>query len=91
MTKADIVEKVQTQAGLSRREAIDMVESVLSLMKDTLESGKDITISGFGKFVVKHKRDRNGRNPQTGEAIVIDARRVITFKLSPRLREAINA
>ena len=91
MTKADIIEKVQTQAGLPRREAIDIVESVLSLIKDTLESGDDLTISGFGKFVVKQKRDRNGRNPQTGEAIVIDARRVITFKLSPRLREAINA
>ena len=90
MTKADIVERVQERMGGTRSECAVLVESVLGIMKDTLEAGEDVKISGFGKFVVREKRDRRGRNPQTGEGMTITARRVLTFKPSPRLRSAAN-
>jgi len=82
MTKADIVEKIAEKCGVTKRESIDMVESVFSILKSTLEDGEDIKISGFGKFEIKKKHARKGRNPQTGEAITIDARSVLTFKPS---------
>ena len=82
MTKADIAERIHANTDLSKRDAADMLEAVLSIMKNTLEAGEKIKISGFGSFVVKQKRDRNGRNPQTGETITIDARRILTFKPS---------
>ena len=91
MTKADIVEKIQTGTGLSKKEAIEAMEAVFSIMKTTLESGENLKISGFGSFVVKQKNDRRGRNPQTGEAITITARRILTFKPSTVLRDAINS
>jgi integration host factor subunit alpha len=91
MTKADLVEKIHSQLGFSKKESAEMAEAVLSLIKSTLESGEELKISGFGKFVVKQKNGRKGRNPYTGETITIDARRVITFKPSTVLREAINA
>lgn len=90
MTKADIVEKVHLQLGFQKKESADLVESVLVLVKTTLESGEDIKISGFGKFEVKQKKDRKGRNPQTGEAITIMARRIIGFRPSKVLRDNIN-
>jgi len=90
MTKADIVERVQKEMGGTRSECAVLVESVLNIMKDTLEAGEDVKISGFGKFTVRKKRDRKGRNPQTGEGMTITARRVLTFKPSPRLRSAAN-
>jgi integration host factor subunit alpha len=64
--------------------------AVFSIMKSTLESGETLKISGFGSFIVKHKKDRRGRNPQTGETITIEARRILTFKPSTLLRQAIN-
>jgi integration host factor subunit alpha len=67
-----------------------MLESVLSIMKETLESGEKLKIAGFGSFEVKQKKDRRGRNPQTGESITIEARRILTFKPSDVLRNAIN-
>jgi integration host factor subunit alpha len=67
-----------------------MVESVFSALKTTLENGEDIKISGFGKFEVKNKHERKGRNPQTGEFIIIDARRILSFKPSTILKESIN-
>ena len=67
-----------------------MMEAVFSIMKNTLESGETLKISGFGSFLVKEKADRRGRNPQTGEAITITARRILTFKPSNLLRDAIN-
>lgn len=91
MTKADIAEKIRITTGLSKKEASDMMEAVFSLMKTTLESGDNLKISGFGNFVVKQKNNRRGRNPQTGESIIIDARRVLTFKPSNLLRDAVNA
>ncbi len=90
MTKADIVQRVAEAVDCTRNEAYDLVESVFALMKDTLESGENLKVSGFGNFEVKQKADRRGRNPQTGEAITITARRVLTFKPSGILKQAVN-
>lgn len=90
MTKADIVERIHTSTGMTRKESAEMVETVFSIMKSTLETGETLKISGFGSFVVKQKNDRRGRNPQTGETITIEARRVLSFKPSTVLRDAIN-
>jgi integration host factor subunit alpha len=90
VTKADIVERINSELGFSKKESLDLLESVISIMKTTLESGENLKISGFGNFIVKQKADRRGRNPQTGEALTIEARRVLTFKPSPLLRDAIN-
>lgn len=90
MTKADIVEKVADDFKVTKRDAQAMVESVFSILKETLESGEDVKISGFGKFEVKQKNDRRGRNPQTGAAITITARKVLTFKPSAVLRDGVN-
>lgn len=90
MTKADIVENVQEKIGGTRLECAALVESVLSIIKDTLETGEDVKITGFGKFSVRKKNDRKGRNPQTGEDMTITARRVLSFKPSPGLKTAIN-
>lgn len=90
MTKADIFEKVQIGIGLSKKESAEMVETVFSIMKTTLKSGENLKISGFGNFIVKQKADRRGRNPQTGETITIEARRILTFKTSGVLKDQIN-
>jgi len=90
MTKAEIAEKIQEKTGMSKKTSVDMLESVLSLIKSTLETGEKIKIAGFGNFEVKQKRDRRGRNPQTGETITIEARRILSFKPSAVLKEAIN-
>ncbi|MBT0663032.1 integration host factor subunit alpha [Geobacter pelophilus] len=90
MTKADIVERVAEQCGLTKKDSIDMVESVFSIIKSTLESGEDIKVSGFGKFEVREKHERRGRNPQTGETIIIAARRILSFKPSTILKDAVQ-
>lgn len=90
MTKADIFEKVQAATDFNKKESAEMVEAVFAIMKTTLESGENLKISGFGNFIVKQKKDRRGRNPQTGEAITIEARRILTFKPSSLLKAAIN-
>lgn len=91
MTKADIVDKVCDKVGgFSKKEAADLVDLVFDTMKAVLESGEKIKISGFGNFVVREKQPRPGRNPQTGEEITIDARRVLTFKPSNVLKVALN-
>ena len=91
MTKADIAEIVYEKVGgLSKKEAADIVERLFSTMKETLESGDKIKISGFGNFLLRDKRDRVGRNPQTGEKIPILARRVVTFKPSQVVRQLLN-
>ncbi len=90
LTKADIVETIHTKVGYSKKEAADLVELIFETMKDTLTKGEKIKISGFGNFVIRDKRARTGRNPQTGEAITITARRVLTFKPSQVLREEVN-
>jgi integration host factor subunit alpha len=90
MTKADIAEKIHTTTGLSKKDSAAMMESVFAIMKESLEAGETIKISGFGVFEAKQKNARRGRNPQTGEAITIEARKVLTFKPSSVLRDAIN-
>jgi len=91
MTKADIIERVcEEVGGFSKKEAADVVEAVFELMKNTLAEGEKIKISGFGNFVVRTKQPRPGRNPQTGQEIVIEARRVLTFKPSNVLKTALN-
>lgn len=90
MTKAELVEAVYSEIGFSKKEAADVVEAVFDAMKETLEAGDKLKISGFGNFVVRQKRARVGRNPQTGKAITITQRRVLTFKPSQVLKDAIN-
>ncbi len=90
MVKADIVAKVQDRARMLNREATAVVESIFKIMKDTLEAGEDVKISGFATFKLKKKVDRMGRNPVTGEPMTIVARRVLSFKPSILLRKAVN-
>lgn len=91
MTKSDIIESFSSKTGISKKESSEMVDLVLELMKNTLASGETLKIAGFGSFVVKLKADRKGRNPQTGETITISSRRILSFKSSPVLKNAINA
>ncbi|MGK0358338.1 MAG: integration host factor subunit alpha [Bradymonadia bacterium] len=92
MTKADIIERVyENLGGLSKKESAEIVEMVFETIKSTLERGEKIKISGFGNFVVRQKKERTGRNPQTGEEIKIAPRKVLTFKPSQVLKNAINA
>ncbi len=90
MTKADIVEAIYEKIGFSKKESAEIVELVFDTMKGTLETGETIKISGFGNFVVRSKRPRMGRNPQTGEEIEISARKVLTFRPSQVLKAALN-
>jgi len=90
MTKADLVERVCERTGYSRKESAQLVDSVFELIKATLESGEIIKISGFGNFTVKEKSVRRGRNPQTGDAMQISARRVLSFKPSQLLKTSLN-
>ena len=91
MVKADIVECVSERIGIPRRESIEIVEMVLEIIKENLEKGEQVKISGFGNFSVREKRPRRGRNPQTGEEIEITARRVLTFKPSQVLKKTLNS
>ncbi|MBC8419022.1 MAG: integration host factor subunit alpha [Desulfobacterales bacterium] len=90
ITKADIIDSIYRNSDLKKEESIFAVESLLEIIKQTLESGEDLLISGFGKFSVKGKKKRRGRNPQTGNGLILDARRVVTFKCSGVLREKMN-
>jgi integration host factor subunit alpha len=90
MTKAEIVEQIYEKIGFSKKESADIVELVFDTIKDTLSKGEKIKISGFGNFVVRQKRSRVGRNPQTGETIEITARKVLTFRPSQVLKSALN-
>ena len=90
MTKADIVERIYEKVGFSKKESAELVELVFDIIKTTLEDGDKIKIAGFGNFVVKEKADRRGRNPQTGDEIVISARKILTFKPSQVLKASIN-
>ncbi|VAW40066.1 Integration host factor alpha subunit [hydrothermal vent metagenome] len=92
LTKADLVQQVyKTHPSLTKAQATDSVEAFLSLAKTALISGNDLLLSGFGKFNVKDKKSRRGRNPQTGDELTLNARRVVTFKPSGILRSRINA
>jgi integration host factor subunit alpha len=90
MTKAEIVEQIYERVGFSKKEAAELVEKVFEIMKETLAEGEKVKISGFGNFVVREKNARKGRNPQTGQEILLDARRVLTFKPSLVLKNVLN-
>src|SRR5215468_968446 len=91
MTKAEIVQALYTRVGgFSKKESADIVDLVFEMMKETLGRGEKIKISGFGNFVLRDKRQRPGRNPQTGDPIKISERRVLTFKASQILKQALN-
>lgn len=89
VTKDDIVARIH-EVGFTKKQAVDLVESLIEIIKDTLEKGEDVLISGFGKFCIKNKNPRRGRNPATGEDLMLRERRVITFKCSGKLRNKIN-
>jgi len=90
LTKADIIETTQSEIGIPRHQSSDLVESLLELIKSTLASGEGVLVSGFGKFCIIEKRERKGRNPATGEDLMLAPRKVVTFKCSGLLREKIN-
>ncbi len=90
LTKADLIQKVYQSHGLTKAQAADAVEAFLRITKNCLQSGEDLLISGFGKFNVKQKSARRGRNPQTGSELILSARKVVTFKPSGILRNRIN-
>jgi integration host factor subunit alpha len=90
MTKADIIENIYKEVGFSKKESAEIVEMVFDTIKETLERGEKIKISGFGNFVVREKKSRVGRNPQTGMEIEISARRVLTFRPSQVLKNVLN-
>ena len=90
LTKIQIIESIQNQTGFHEDKSSDIVESILEIIKNTLASGEDVLVSGFGKFCVKNKNERKGRNPATGEKMMLAPRRVVTFKCSGELRDRIN-
>jgi integration host factor subunit alpha len=90
LTKKDIVDQIQEQLGFPKNQSVDITESLLELIKGSLEAGEDVLVSGFGKFCVKEKAKRKGRNPATGEDAILPARRVVTFKCSGQLRAKVN-
>ncbi|MGE4519005.1 MAG: integration host factor subunit alpha [Desulfobacteraceae bacterium] len=89
LTKNDIIEQVY-ELGFSKKDASELVETLLEIMKRSLESGEDILISGFGKFCLKDKDARRGRNPATGKDLMLRPRKIVTFKCSGKLRDKIN-
>ena len=91
MTKIEIIESVYENFDIPKKDCIRIVDSLFEIIKDDLGKGHDVMISGFGKWAVKAKKKRRGRNPQTGEDLTIDARRVVTFKSSTVLRDAVNS
>ena len=90
LTKASIIETVSTENGWAAKQSSEYVDLLLEIMKKTLASGEDVLISGFGKFHVKSKKERRGRNPATDEDLILPPRKVVTFKCSGRLRDHIN-
>lgn len=90
ITKNKLVESICRKSELPKQESISAVESLLEIIKRTLESGEDVKISGFGKFCVKDKKERKGRNPETGDDMKLRARRIVTFKCSNLMRDKLN-
>ena len=90
LTKVQIAQKVADDCGFMKGEASEIIEKLLEIMKNHLASGDDVMISGFGKWHVRSKRPRRGRNPQSGQEMVLDARRVVTWKYSPVLKKVVN-
>ena len=90
LTKANIVEAIAEQTGYTKHQSSEVIETLLEIIKRTLESGEDVLVSRFGKFCVKEKRERKGRNPATGEDMMMEPRRVVTFRCSRQLRDKVN-
>lgn len=90
MTKADLVDLIYERVGSSKKEACEVVDAVFAIIRDSLRHGHKVKVTGFGTFVVNKKHARKGRNPQTGEPITIDSRRVLSFKPSQVLKERVN-
>ena len=90
LTKAHVIETVQNKLKLPKDRSTELVEALLETMKRTLERGEDVLVSGFGRFCVKDKKQRRGRNPQTGHDMTLRQRRVVTFRCSGVLRDKIN-
>ena len=90
LTKADIVKVIEEGNGFTRKKSIETVETLLEIIKNTLATGEDVLVSGFGKFCVREKSDRRGRNPAIGEDMMLKTRRVVTFKGSGKLRDMLN-
>ncbi len=90
LTKAEIVDSISDQIGFPKNHSFEIIETLLEIMKKTLESGDDVMISNFGKFCVKEKRERRGRNPSTGQEMILKPRKVVTFRCSRNLKDKIN-
>ena len=90
LTKHDIVEQIQNGLGFPKNQSLEVTETLLEIIKSTLESGDDVLVSGFGKFCVKEKAERKGRNPATGDELMLEPRRVVMFKCSAKLRDKVN-
>ena len=90
LTKDQIVELIASENGFMKNKSIEIVETLIELIKSSLQAGDDVLVSGFGKFCVQGKKRRRGRNPATGEDMILDARKIVTFKCSHKLRERIN-
>ena len=90
LTKAEIITKIMEDMEFTKKTATETVEQLMEIIKSTLASGEDVLISGFGKFCVKNKGRRKGRNPATGDDMFLDARKVLTFKCSGKLRDRVN-
>ncbi|MCK4739526.1 MAG: integration host factor subunit alpha [Deltaproteobacteria bacterium] len=91
MTKADLVEATYEKVGSSKKDVAEVVDSVFETIRTSLENGDKVKISGFGNFTIRHKRERRGRNPQTGQEIMIGERTVMTFKASQILKDIVNS
>jgi integration host factor subunit alpha len=91
LTKKDIIDSIYEEIDIPKKDCVRIIESLIDLIKDDLGKGNDVKISSFGKWTVKAKKKRTGRNPYTGEKMILDARRVVTFKSSTVLRDAINS
>jgi integration host factor subunit alpha len=90
LTKIQVVESVHNQTGFPKNRSSEIIETLLEIIKRTLESGEDVLVSGFGKFKVREKKERKGRNPATGDAMMLRARKVVTFNCSGKLRDRVN-
>ncbi len=90
LTKDHLINTIHNHLDIQKSKSTDLIESILETIKTTLASGEDVMITGFGKFYVKEKRKRRGRNPQTGEDLMLRSRRVVGFKCSGKLRERMN-
>ena len=91
LTKAQIVDLIHEELPFPKNKSTEVIEGLIEIIKSTLANGEDVLISGFGKFCVKNKRERRGRNPATGNDLILEKRKVVTFKCSGKLREKINA